>query len=185
MTDDKNRSRGHEVVDKLLGVYTGSRPLLFDSIHGRSGVAAGDAMTELVVFLKEDGPEKQAFISEMKRLGREVVAQQAAQTSPSADPAPRRSDSPHPPGPPRQPGPPTLIDAAGYVYEKPLGSEDYRPKTIGGFQQRDTTIGGFPAHQSTIGPPTQARSGISGHPINGPEGQPLYQRRTPGPFSGP
>ena len=92
----------------------------------------------------------------------------------------------YPPAPPQSSGTRPLVDKDGYVYEKPLGSGDYRPKTtIGGIQQQDTTIGGIPAHRPTIGLPTQARNGVLGPPIYGPEGQPLYEGRTPGPISGP
>jgi hypothetical protein len=105
---------------------------------------------------------------------------------PAARANPVQPRSPHyPPGPSCSPGTHTRVGPDGYVYEKPLGSSDYQPKTIGGIPERDAPIGGFPALPPTIGPRIQAREGLFGSPSTGPQDQSLHYRHTPGPFSGP
>lgn len=166
----------HEALRFIKDVYEG-RQCLSD---GSTGHAAAFALVD----------DTCAPIGERGlALGASIKAELS---SPSPAPAPSASYSsrpqrpaPNPPGPPRLPTTPALVDPQGNVYHKPIGAAEWQPATtIGGIQKRDTTIGGLPAQKPTIGPRIQARNGPLGPPATGPDGEPLYERRPPSPFSG-
>jgi hypothetical protein len=164
-------------------------------------ISEGDKRVDGVVGIWGMNPPKDKHVSEddrqawgdkIRRIGREACAGNSCTpdsetpSTPSPNSSSVRHPASYPQGRPQPSSVPTHVDADGFVYEKPFGSDQYRPKTtIGDIQQRDTSIDGIPVYRPTIGGPVQARDGVLGPPLYGPQDQPLFERRNPGPISGP